>query len=312
MTLQVYFNAGASLWPEYEPLLRDGFKVAGIKVNLFDQTDDPASVDYMIYAPRSKADDLSAFTNVRLIQSLWAGPDLLIANPTLTQPLARMVDDDMKLGMIDYVMGHALWHHLNMPLFSQAKPGEWLSEHFPGLPRDRTVAILGVGQLGMACARALAVHGFRVLGWSRSQKSDDLVSCHAGPDGLSHVLGEADIVVLLTPHTPQTENLIRSETIALMKPGASLINPGRGALVNDADLLAALDSGQISYATLDAFRSEPLPADNPYWTHPRVQVTPHVASETRAETAVQIVVENLRRAEAGETVRFLVDRGLSY
>jgi glyoxylate/hydroxypyruvate reductase len=125
-------------------------------------------------------------------------------------------------------------------------------------------------------------------------------------------LDGAQIVVILTPLTPETENLLDAARLALLAPGAFVINPGRGAQIDDAALLAALDSGQIGHATLDVFRIEPLPADHPYWAHPKVTVTPHIAAETRPTSAAQIIADNIRRGEAGEPFRFLVDRRLGY
>ncbi len=312
MTLQVLFSASESLWPKYRPALRANFAAKGLDVNLFDKTDTPETVDYLIYAPTTDADDLSPFTGVKLVQSLWAGPDKLIANPTLTQPLARMVDEGMTQGMIDYVLGHVLRHHLGTDMFAAAKPTEWLQERTPPLPSSRTIGFLGIGALGMACAKTVRRHGFNTIGWSRNQKTDTEIVCYAGASGLQEVLAQSDIVVLLVPHTPQTEDLLNAQSIAMMKDGASVINPGRGHLIVDADLLAALDAGKISQATLDVFRIEPLPAEHRYWSHPKVLVTPHVASETRIETAAEVAAENIRRCEAGEEVRFMVDRGVAY
>ena len=126
------------------------------------------------------------------------------------------------------------------------------------------------------------------------------------------MLSRAEILVLLLPLTAATENILSTETLALLPKGATLINPGRGALIDDAALLAALDSGQIGQATLDVFRTEPLPADHPYWHHPKVTVTPHIASATRPESAAEAIAENIRRSEAGETLLHLVDRSAGY
>lgn len=312
MSLKVLFWAKPDQWPLYEPALREEFNRRGIPVDLVNKTDDPASIEYIIYAPTGENDDLSPYINVRLIQSLWAGPDKLIANPTLTQPLARMVDRGMAEGMVDYVVGNVLRHHLHTDRFAQAKPGEWLQQHTPPLARNRVVGVLGVGALGMACARAVYRHGFKVMGWSRSPKADADIMCFDGDIGLNTVLRSSDILVLLVPHTPDTENLINAKTLSIMQPGTSIINPGRGPLIDDDALLEALNSGHISQATLDVFRTEPLPANHPYWAHPNVLVTPHIASETRVDSAVEVAVENIRRAEADETPRFLVDRKRSY
>jgi glyoxylate/hydroxypyruvate reductase A len=312
MSLKVLFWAKPDQWPLYEPALRSEFNRRGIPVELVNETNDPASIEYIIYAPAGADDDLSPYNNVRLIQSLWAGPDKLIANPTLTQPLARMVDRGMSEGMVDYVVGNVLRHHLQTDRFAQANAGEWLQQYTPPLARNRVVGFLGLGALGMACARAVYGHGFKVMGWSKNPKADADILCFDGPAGLNAVLRSSDILVLLTPHTPDTENLINDETIAVMRPGTSIINPGRGPLIDDDALLGALNSGHISQATLDVFRTEPLPADHPYWAHPNVLVTPHIASETRVDSAVEVAVENIRRAEHDETPRFLVDRTRAY
>lgn len=312
MSLKVLFWAMPDQWPLYKPALQEEFNRRGIPVELVNETDDPASIEYIIYAPTGADDDLSPFINTRLIQSLWAGPDKLIANPTLTQKLARMVDRGMSEGMVDYVLGNVLRHHLGTDSFTQAKPGEWRSDLAPPLARNRVVGFLGLGALGMACAKAVAKHGFKVMGWSRTAKADADILCFDGDIGLKTVLRSSDILVLLMPHTPETENLINKETLAITRPGTSIINPGRGHLIDDDALLAALDSGHISQATLDVFRVEPLPADHPYWAHSRVLVTPHIASETRVESAVGVAVENIRLVETGAEPKFLVNRDRSY
>ena len=167
-------------------------------------------------------------------------------------------------------------------------------------------------QLGQACAAALTSLGFPVTGWSRSQKSVEGITCLAGDDGLHQAVACADILVLLLPDTPATQNVLNAETIAAMPRGAVVLNPGRGPLIDDDALLAVLDTGQVAHATLDVFRTEPLPADHAYWAHPQVTVTPHIASETRPETASRVIAENIRRGEAGAGFLHLVDRSLGY
>jgi glyoxylate/hydroxypyruvate reductase A len=174
------------------------------------------------------------------------------------------------------------------------------------------VTILGLGALGAACAKALAGLGFQVAGWSRSPKQIEGVTCHSGDQGLNDALANTDILVLLLPLTPATTDIINERTLAIMPPGSVIINPGRGALIDDAALLSALDTGHISHATLDVFRVEPLPENDPYWHHPKVTVTPHIASETRPETAAERIAENIRRGEAGEPFLNLVDRTRGY
>ncbi|WP_323783183.1 NAD(P)-dependent oxidoreductase, partial [Leisingera sp.] len=180
------------------------------------------------------------------------------------------------------------------------------------LAKERRVTVLGLGALGVACAQALAALGFQVSGWSRSQKEVEAITCHAGPEGLKAALAQAEIVILLLPDTPATENTLNAETLAMLPKGARIINPGRGPLIDDSALLAALGSGQIAHATLDVFRVEPLPPEHPYWAHPNVTVTPHIASETRESTAAEVIAENIRRGEAGEPLLHLVDRRFGY
>jgi glyoxylate/hydroxypyruvate reductase A len=148
---------------------------------------------------------------------------------------------------------------------------------------------------------------FPVTGWSRTPKPGSL----QGPDGLRQALASAQIVVLLLPKTPETENLLDADSLALLPPGAVILNPGRGALIDDLALLAALDRN-LGHATLDVFREEPLPPDHPFWSHPKVTVTPHIAADTRASSAARVVAENIRRGEAGLPFLHLVDRARGY
>jgi glyoxylate/hydroxypyruvate reductase A len=180
------------------------------------------------------------------------------------------------------------------------------------LATERPVTILGLGVLGQACGRALAQLGFPVTGWSRTEKVVQGMTVRHGDDGLTEALTGAEIVVLLLPDTPATTNVLNADRMALLAPGAVIVNPGRGPLIDDDALLAALDSGQISHATLDVFRVEPLPKDHPFWAHPNVTVTPHVASETRPDSASRVIAENVRRGEAGLPFLHVVDRTAGY
>jgi glyoxylate/hydroxypyruvate reductase A len=182
----------------------------------------------------------------------------------------------------------------------------------PPLARGRRVGVLGLGELGLACAQALAALGFDLAGWSRRPKDSGPVPAFSGPEGLDEVLRRSEILVLLLPATAATENVLDSRALALLPRGAVVVNPGRGTLIDDAALLAALDAGRIAHATLDVFRTEPLPPDHPFWAHPRVTVTPHIASETRPATAAEAVAENVRRGEAGEPFLHQVDRAQGY
>jgi glyoxylate/hydroxypyruvate reductase A len=309
--IDVLFAAPAALWPSYRDPLARAMQGAGINARIVIESDAPADVDYIIYAPNGDLSDFRPYTRCKAVLSLWAGVETIVTNATLTQPLCRMVDSGLEEGMVEWVTGHVLRHHLGMDRHICARKAAW--EHVvPPLARDRNVAVLGLGALGRACAAALAALRFRVLGWSRTRREIAGIACHHGADGLADVLAQAEIVVLLLPLTDETEGLMNAERLALLPPGAILINPGRGALIDDDALLAALDAGRLDHATLDVFRVEPLPPEHPFWAHPKVTVTPHVASETRAPTAARVIAENVRRGEAGEPFLFPVDRARGY
>ena len=308
----ILFAARSERWDQYETPLRQALSDVGLGDALLTTEAAPETVDYIVYAPNSDVQDFTPYTRLKAVLNLWAGVEDVVGNPTLNVPLARMVDEGLTDGMVEWVTGHVLRHHLGMDTHIHGQDGVWRAGSAPPLARDRTVAILGLGTLGSACARALATLNFRVLGWSRSAKDVDGVQTFHGSEGLKDVLHRAEIVVLLLPDTPATENTLDAEALALMPTGAVIINPGRGPLIDDDALLSALDAGQIGHATLDVFRTEPLPPEHPFWAHPRVTVTPHIASETRAPSAARVIAENIRRGEAREPFLHLVDRSLGY
>lgn len=310
MPVNVLFSARPEQWPVYEPLLRKGLTEAGLDFCLGTEFA-PDQVDYVVYAPNAGLMDFTPYTRLKAVLSLWAGVEQIAGNATLTVPLARMVDHGLTQGMTEWVVGHVLRYHLGMDRHITVQDGVWTPDA-PPLATERHVCVLGLGALGEAAARALAALNFDVTGWSRTAKEIPNVECLYGEDGLRIALSRAEIVVLLLPDTPATENILNSKTLALLPKGARIINPGRGPLIDDNALLNALNTGQVGHATLDVFRVEPLPADHPYWAHPNVTVTPHIASETRPVTAAQVICENIRRGEEGKPFLHLVDRSLGY
>lgn len=310
MTVNILFAAKAERWDSYRTPLTAALRAAGIDFDL--RTDfAPADVNYIVYAPNSTVQDFTPYTRLRAVLNLWAGVEDVVDNDTLHVPLARMVDHGLTQGMIEWVTGHVLRHHLEMDKHLFGQDGVWRT-HVPPLAQDRPVTILGMGELGRACAATLAGLGFPVTGWGRTARTvPDVTTCH-GANGLDAALSQAQILVLLLPDTPATTNILSADTLAMLPRGAHILNPGRGTLIDDTDLLAALDSGHIARATLDVFRTEPLPADHPYWAHPKVTVTPHIASATRETSASRVIAENIRRGEAGEPFLNLVDRSLGY
>ncbi|TDK42237.1 2-hydroxyacid dehydrogenase [Antarcticimicrobium luteum] len=311
MTTNVLFLSTPKRWSEYQAPLSRALEATGLDFRLGE--DLPAEkVEYIVYAPGGATDhDFIQFPRLKAVLSLWAGIETVIGNPTLTVPLARMVDHGLTQGMVEWVTGHVLRHHLGMDAHILGQNGVW-TPAAPPLAQDRRVSILGLGTLGCACGQALAGLGFPVTGWSRSAKSVEGITCLSGDEGLTQALSTADILVLLLPDTPATQNVLNAATIAQMPRGAVVLNPGRGPLIDDDALLAALDSGHLGHATLDTFRTEPLPPEHPFWAHPKVTVTPHIASETRPATASEVIAENVRRGEVGAPLLHLVNRSLGY
>ncbi len=308
--INVLFSARPDSWEAYRDVLPDAFAARGLSVDLRPDFP-PGEVDYIVYAPDSRVQDFRPYTRAKAVLNLWAGVENVVHNETLRIPLCRMVEDGLTEGMVEWVTGHVLRHHLGIDRWLARQDGRWAPE-YPPLARDRKVAMLGLGELGGACARMLASLGFEVAGWSRTGREIDGIRSFSGEAGLRAALSGAEIAVLLLPLTPATESLMDAERLSWLAPGAVLINPGRGALIDDAALLAALDAGHLSHATLDVFRVEPLPAEHPFWAHPKVTVTPHIASATRPRTASLTIAENVRRGEAGEPFLHLVDRALAY
>ena len=310
MTLKILFSASKKNWSDYKASLEEAFASVSLDYDLRTSFE-PSEVDYIIYAPSSSLQDFSPYTSLKAVLNLWAGVEGVAFNKTLKVPLARMVDSGLTSGMVEWVTGHTLRHHLGIDKHIHGQDGVWRS-YVPPLAKDRVVTILGLGILGTACGKALRSLGFNVRGWSRRKKSIDGISCFYGNDQIDLSLTDADIVILLLPDTPPTQNILNHHTLNPTKRGAVILNPGRGPLIDDDALIAALDSGQLEHATLDVFRIEPLPENHRYWSHEKVTVVPHKASETRPKTSSQVIAMNIKRAENGKELLHLVDKETGY
>ena len=227
-------------------------------------------------------------------------------------PIIRTTGDDLTQRMREYICLHVLRHHRRLPEIDDIqKSKEWRQTVNPPA-YQRGVGILGLGNLGSDAATTLSVIGFDVAGWTRRPKDIACVKSFAGADDLEPFLKRSDILVCLLPLTDATRGILNDRLFSTLPRGACLINAARGGHLVEEDLLAALNDGRIEYATLDVFHEEPLPAAHPFWEHPRVLVTPHVASLIDPVAGGAAIAANLRRFICGEPVPNLVDLEQGY
>ena len=311
MLLNVLCAETEANWPKWKSHLTNALGDLKVDARVHRNFEDHAA-DVIVYSPKSGLDDFRPFTRLQAVLSTWAGVERITPNPTLTVPLTRMVDPGLTKGMVEYCLGHILRYHLNLDAHSGRTDTRWQPELMPPLASSRRVGVLGLGALGQAVAEAARDLGFDVSGWSRSEKLVDGVTCLHGNPGFRQVLSRSEILITLLPLTDATHNILGSDAFSAMPEGACIVNPGRGPLIVDEDLVAALDQGQIGHATLDVFRIEPLPEDHIFWRHPNVTVTPHIAAETRVETASLVIADNIARVARGEPLKYLVDRATGY
>jgi glyoxylate/hydroxypyruvate reductase len=271
---------------------------------------DPSEVDVAMIGWMGDT-DLRRYANLRFMQSLWMGVDRLMNNPAVPDgiPLARMVDPGMPQSMTETVLAHVLSAHRQLDVYARYQRDQLWRTHRQPLATERTVGVLGLGELGSRAAQTLRSLGFRVVGWSR--RGEPLSGVEVSTD-LAWVLGQSEILVNLLPLTNATIGLLSRSAFDLFPKQSVLINVARGAHIVDEDLLAALASGQLRHAFLDVFNTEPLPPEHPYWTHKHITATPHVAADSEPKTCVPIIMENVRRLMCNEPLLNLVDRDLGY
>jgi glyoxylate/hydroxypyruvate reductase A len=274
---------------------------------------DPAEVEIALVAHPDAA-LFRRLSGLKLVIGLRAGVDDLLALKELRPeiPVARAQEPDGDRMIAEYVLMHVLRHHRHMPDFVAAQARrDWIN---PGakLAEERAVGFMGLGVIALSAARLVRDTGFRVAAWTRTAKSEPGIESFVGPEGLMPFLGRTEILVNLLAVTPETANIVDATTLATLPRGASFINVGRGEHVDDAALIAALDSRHLAHATLDVFRTEPLPKDHPFWTHPKITVMPHTARRPRAASIIPHAVENIRRFRAGQPLLQQVDRKRGY
>jgi glyoxylate/hydroxypyruvate reductase A len=308
--MAIVYQGAAERGDVWRSLLAEA--VPDLAFHLWPEAGDPAAVTYAVtWKPIDGLTTL--FPNLRVLFSSGAGVDQF--DPSGLPEgvtLVRMVEPGIVDSMAEYVTLATLLLHRDLVDYGLAKARRrW--EPLPVVPAGRrSVGIMGLGTLGQAALARLAPFGFRLRGWNRSARAIPGVECFAGQEERDAFLSDCDILVCLLPLTDETRGILSGSLFRSLPRGASLVNAGRGGHLVEPDLLRALDEGALSAAVLDVASVEPLPSDHPFWTHPRIVLTPHVASQTQAESAGRVLAENIRRHRAGEPMIGVVDRRRGY
>jgi glyoxylate/hydroxypyruvate reductase len=278
---------------------------------------DPNEVHYAaVWKP--DPGELAGFPNLRVIFNLGAGVDALMADASLPKvPLVRVAVSDLTDRMTEYVVLHVLMHHRQEPYLRNSQREKRWAPKFQWPASAISVGIMGLGTLGANAAEVLRRIGFRVSGWSNSPKQIDGVECFHGKPELETFLRRTAILICLLPLTPDTRGILNRDLFSKLNGDSPLrapvlINAGRGGLQNEGDILACLDDGTLGAASLDVYAIEPLPPDSPFWTHPKVVLTPHNAADTDADEISKYVARQIERFEAGGALENVVDPARGY
>ena len=266
----------------------------------------PAADYAVVWAPPQQF--LDEQTRVKALFNIGAGVDALLKlRLPPTALVVRLDDAGMAVQMAEYVCHAVIRHFREFDDYEKAmRAGQWAFRK-PRLRQDFPVGVLGLGVLGERVARALAQFDFPVNGWSRTPKAIDGVRTFSGAEGMNDFLAASRVLVNLLPLTPETENILNRATLSRLQAGGYVINVARGAHLVDGDLIALLDSGHLAGATLDVFRTEPLPADHPFWSHPRITLTPHTSARTLRDESITQMVGKIVALERGEAIAGIVD-----
>jgi glyoxylate/hydroxypyruvate reductase A len=273
-----------------------------------------AEVDY-VFTFRPPHGLVKTLPNAKLVFSVGAGVDGILSDPEYPKqvPLVRFVDRTLSREMAQFCVMHVLMHYRMQRFFDRAQAEhKWRQALLQKRARETRVGILGFGEIGTLTAERLRDFEFDTAGWSRTQKQVPGVKSFAGKAELGAFLARTDILICLLPLTPDTRGILNARLFAQLPKGAYLINVARGGHLVDDDLLAAIDSGHLSGATLDVFHTEPLPETHLFWSHPKITVTPHIAAISEPRVAAQYVVDGIRRFERGEPVANIVDQSRGY
>ena len=266
----------------------------------------PAADYAVVWAPPQQF--LDEQTRVKALFNIGAGVDALLKlRLPPTALVVRLDDAGMAVQMAEYVCHAVIRHFREFDDYEKAmRAGQWAFRK-PRLRQEFPVGVMGLGVLGERVAKALTHFDLPVNGWSRSPKALDGVRTFSGPAGMSDFLAASRVLVNLLPLTPETDNILNRASLSRLQAGGYVINVARGAHLVDGDLIALLDSGHLAGATLDVFRTEPLPADHPFWSHPRITLTPHTSARTLRDESITQMVGKIVALERGEAIAGIVD-----
>ncbi len=278
-----------------------------------DEITDSTMIEYAIiwYPPHGALQNLP---NLKAIFSIAAGIDGVVDDASIPDhiPLIRTVDPFLTQGMVEYALLHALRYHRQQHIYEQQQHDNIWKQLPQIAPQERSIGIMGLGEIGSEIAKTFAALNFKTKGWSRTAKMIDGVECFAGAAALPEFLQQTEILLNVLPLTPATQNILNAELFNQLPIGAFVINMARGGHLVVPDLLAALATGQVVAATLDAFETEPLPSESPLWQHPQITITPHIASITRFDRVATNVMQQIKDYQAGKPWQYMVDRGRGY
>ena len=310
--LNIFISTGSKT-AEYKKALAEEIEAQSLNYKIVEDISRSNEVNAIIYADDSDIADFSIFPDDTVIFSIFAGVEKTLLNKTIQQPLVRLIDLEMTECMAEWCTAHVLRYHLDLDKYIKPVKKEWKAHNKERLLANQIdIGILGLGTLGSATAEKLQKLDFKVTGWSATEKNIPGVRSLIGPEGLTKILSTSDYLILLLPLTEKTKTIINSASLKIVKTGAILINAGRGGLIEDNDLLKALDSGKLSGCTLDVFNEEPLPPEHPFWFHDKVTVTPHISAPTRLRSSIKSILINIDRINKGLQPLGLVEKERFY
>jgi glyoxylate/hydroxypyruvate reductase A len=309
MSIAIIFNSKApKKWAETL-----GKHLPGVLIEVYPNISDFNAVDFAL-CWKPEQDVLAQFPNLRVIQSVGAAVDHITKTQVIkdNQTITRIVDDNLSHDMFEYLLATVLAQLKNIPTYHNQKEQKlWRPKVYKNI-KETTISILGLGSIGAYVAEKLAQSGFKVKGWSGSKKSITGVATFAGEVEMASFLQNTDALINILPVTTQTENIINKNLLMQLNKDAFIINVGRGEHVVEQDLIDVLDSDYLSAAWLDVFRTEPLPLDHPFWTHPKIMISSHTASVTNIDSAALLVVENYNNFLNGKPLKHIASLTKGY